>query len=187
MRSFSLPGLPVAILAGEFRLVKATFFQWKTCPPLDGVITFSYHRRGMNQLVLWCLVPLAAIEVAVVHLLIRHWSLRWAWVATDVGALGALYLVGLAKSLRLYPIELTATTLRLRLGVLRERSIDRTAIVSIVTPTPSPQDVKVTRLTLFDPPNLAVRVTTSLGAEQIEFSVDDPAALRQHLMNKTAP
>ena len=181
VRRDRLLALSLGILTGELRLAKATFFQWRTPPPGRGVTSFSYHRRGMSQVVLWCLVPLAAIEVAVVHLLLRHWSSRAAWVATDLGMLGSLYLVGLAKSLRLYPIEVTATTLKLRLGLLRERCINRSTIVGLTAPTSPPPGMKVTRMTLLDPPDLVVRISTVSGIEQIEFNVDDPRAFLQHL------
>lgn len=127
-----LPPVLVRLAAAELALLHLALFRWggpADIPP--GCRGFAYHRHLAPMCA--TLLVLSAIEVAVYHLLLGHWSRTAAvalFVASDVGF---LYLVGLIKSFRLRPILLTPQGVRVRAGLLIDRLVPYDAIAKIET------------------------------------------------------
>ncbi|MEG3091366.1 hypothetical protein [Sphingomonas sp. PB1R3] len=119
---------PFARLAvAEAGLLHLALFRWRAKPDVPpGTIGFAYHRHLQPMMI--TLLALSCIEIGVTHLLIAHWSRTLALVLFVVSDVSLLYLIGLIKSLRLAPVLLTQAGVRVRAGILVDRTIPYAAI-----------------------------------------------------------
>lgn len=155
---------PLARFAmAEARLLHLALFRWNGAPDVPpGTIGFAYHRYLQPMMI--ALLLLSCIEIGVTHLLIAHWNRTLAWILFAISDVSLLYLVGLIKSLRLAPVLLTRTGVRIRAGILIDRTIPYEAIAE-VTANPDGETVRAPGswdVALLAWPNLMLRLETPL-------------------------
>lgn len=153
-------------------------------PP--GARAFAYHRHLTPMAA--TLLALSAIEVAVYHVFLGHWS-RWAAVAMFVlSDLGLVYLVGLVKSFRFRPILLDSDGLRVRAGFLIDVAvpIERIAQVTMAIDGAEIRDPATLNAALLAWPNVVVHLNAPLPhgpawrrrmCQRVAFRLDDPEPL----------
>jgi hypothetical protein len=158
----------------------AAFFAWWATPQIpDGAKAFSYHRGSIDSYVLGLFAFSAAIEAAIVHALVRHWSAGAAWVLTVLSGSGVLYLIGSIRAFSLRPALLDQTRLTLRLGLVRSVTVALADIRQIDRIHGTPDRAKdLKRLCLLQPANLLI--TTATG--RIACYVDEPQALIEAIL-----
>ncbi|WP_322964587.1 hypothetical protein [Sphingomonas fuzhouensis] len=152
-----LPRLAV----GEVRLLHLALFRWGAAPDIPaGARGFAYHRHLQPMMI--ALLLLSGIEIGVTHLLVAHWSRTAALVLFVLSDVSLLYLIGLIKSLRLSPILLTETGVRLRAGLLVDRTIPYAAIAGVEA-HPDGDSVRAPdswNIALLAWPNILLRLST---------------------------
>lgn len=113
-----------AAAARLFRVLAMGLFVWRRRPLRAGEFTSGSALAPA----LIAVAVLSIAEVGVVDLLLAPWSAWAARILSAVALLGAVYLVGLAKSLRHVPTRVEADGLALRLGYLKALNVDYSAI-----------------------------------------------------------
>lgn len=124
-----LPAL-VRLAVAEMTVIHMALFRWGG--PADvpaNARAFAYHRHLTPMCV--TLLILSAIEIAVYHLLVGHWSRTATLVMFVLSDVGFVYLVGLIKSFRFRPVLLTPEGVRVRAGFLIDQLVPLDAIVAI--------------------------------------------------------
>lgn len=112
-----LPAPLVRFARLELAVLHIALLRWggpADVPP--GARAFAYHRHLTPMAI--ALLSLSAIEVAVYHLFLGHWSRVAALAMFMVSDLGLVYLVGLVKSFRFRPILIDGDGVRVRAGFL---------------------------------------------------------------------
>ena len=155
---------PLARLAvAEARLLHLALFHWRAVPDIPaGAQGFAYHRHLQPMMI--ALLLLSCIEIGVTHLLVAHWSRTAALVLFVISDVSLLYLIGLIKSLRLSPVLLTETGVRLRAGLLVDRTIPYDAIAAAVA-NPDGETVRAPdswNIALLAWPNIVIRLSEPL-------------------------
>lgn len=81
---------------------------------------------------LWALVAVSVVELCVVHLLIALLVSGWVALVLTIGSLaGILWLIGLMRSFRIMPVELTEDRLTMRAGSLRAIDLPRGSVLRL--------------------------------------------------------
>ncbi|WP_347092671.1 hypothetical protein [Sphingomonas parapaucimobilis] len=125
-----LPRPLVRLARAEVRLLHLALFRWGAAPEIPaGAQGFAYHRHLQPMMI--ALLVISCIEITVTHLLVAHWSGTAALVMFVISDVSLLYLIGLIRSLRLSPVLLTETGVRLRAGLLVDRTIPYAAIAAV--------------------------------------------------------
>ena len=125
-----LPPALVRLAAVEVTIIHMALFRWGGPADVPGdARAFAYHRHLTPMCV--TLLILSAIEIAVYHLLLGHWSRTGAVVMFILSDLGFVYLVGLIKSFRFRPVLLTADGIRVRAGLLIDQFVPIDAIAAV--------------------------------------------------------
>ena len=127
-----MPPTLARVVIAEARLLHLALFRWGAAPEVPaGAAAFAYHRH---------LVPIASvvmvlqtIEIGTVHLLVGLWSPTAALILSILSAAALVYLIGLVKSFRLKPVLIEGDILRVRTGILIDRSIPLKNIAAIRT------------------------------------------------------
>lgn len=130
--SEALPPTLVRLAAAELTVIRMALFRWGG--PADvpaNCRAFSYHKHLTPMCA--TLLILSAIELAVYHLLVGHWSRTAAIVMFVLSDVGFVYLVGLINSFRFRPVLLTPEGVRVRAGFLIDQAISFDAIVGVET------------------------------------------------------
>lgn len=91
---------------------------------------FTYHRQNSPILILSLFLFLIVAETVALHLLIALWSEMLAWIATALSVYFALQIFAHMKALRLRPIVVMKSEVRLRCGILGDAVIPRVLIES---------------------------------------------------------
>jgi hypothetical protein len=188
-----LPPPLVRLAAAELRLLHLGLFRWGAAPDVPaGCQGFAYHRHLTPMAV--TLLALQAIEVAVHHLLLAHWSAFAAYVLFVLSDVGLIYMIALIKSFRLCPVLLTPEGVRVRAGLLVDRFVPYAAIASLETSFDSAlvKDKATLNAGLLAWPNLVLRLHAPLPGRRprsaIAFRLDDPEpfvrALRWRLQSR---
>ncbi|HJO64056.1 MAG TPA: hypothetical protein QF469_01830 [Sphingomonas sanguinis] len=122
---------PLARIAmAELRLLHLALFRWGAAPDVpSGTMGFAYHRHLQPMMIALLLV--SCVEIGVTHLLIAHWNRTLALILFAISDVSLLYLIGLIKSLRLAPVLLTETGVRIRAGMLVDRVIPYADIAAV--------------------------------------------------------
>ena len=114
----------------ELRMMRLALFSWgaKADVP-ESAKGFAYHRYLTPMIV--ALIALQAIELAVVHVLLMLWSPIAAWIVFAPTLAGLLWFVAFAKSLRLMPVLVTETGVRVRAGAPVDLFVPFEAIAAV--------------------------------------------------------
>ena len=124
------PPALVRLAVAELMVIHMALFRWGG--PADvpaSARAFAYHRHLTPMCA--TLLILSAIEIAVYHLLVGHWSRTASLVMFVLSDVGFVYLVGLIKSFRFRPVLLTPEGVRVRAGFLMDQLVPFDAIVTI--------------------------------------------------------
>ncbi|OAN65680.1 hypothetical protein [Sphingomonas sp. TDK1] len=174
-----LPPPLVRVAAAELRWLHLGLFRWGAAPDVPaGCQSFAYHRHLTPMAV--TLLALQAIEIAVHHLLLAHWSARAAYILFVLSDVGLIYMIALIKSFRLCPVLLTPEGARVRAGLLVDQFVPYAAIVSLETSFDSAlvKDKATLNAGLLGWPNLVLRLHDPLPGRRprtaIAFRLDDP-------------
>ena len=125
-----LPPALIRLAVAEMTVIHMALFRWGG--PADvpaNARAFAYHRHLTPMCA--TLLILSAIEIAVYHLLVGHWSRTATLVMFVLSDVGFVYLVGLIKSFRFRPVLLTPEGVRVRAGFLIDQLVPLDAIVAI--------------------------------------------------------
>lgn len=124
------PPVLVRLAIAEMAVINMALFRWGG--PADvpaNARAFAYHKHLTP--ICAALLILSAIEIAVYHLLVGHWSRTAALVMFVVSDMGFVYLVGLIKSFRYRPVLLTPEGVRVRAGFLIDQLVPFDAIAAV--------------------------------------------------------
>lgn len=124
------PPALVRLAVAEMTVIHMTLFRWggpADVPP--NARAFAYHKHLTPMCA--TLLILSAIEIAVYHLLVGHWSRTATVVMFILSDVGFVYLVGLIKSFRFRPVLLTPEGVRVRAGFLIDQLVPLEAIVAV--------------------------------------------------------
>ena len=124
------PKALVRLAVAEMTVIHMALFRWGG--PADvpaNARAFAYHKHLTPMCA--TLLILSAIEIAVYHLLVGHWSRTATLVMFVLSDVGFVYLVGLIKSFRFRPVLLTPEGVRVRAGFLIDRLVPLDAIIAI--------------------------------------------------------
>lgn len=191
-----LPPAFVRLAAAELRWLHLGLFRWGGTPDVPaGCQGFAYHKHLTPMAV--TLLALQAIEVAIHHLLLAHWSAFAAYVLFVASDVGLIYMIALIKSFRLRPVLLTPEGVRVRAGLLIDRFVPYDAINGLETHFESAlvKDKATLNAGLLAWPNLVLRLNPPLPIGRrlrtaIAFRLDDPEpfvrALRWRIGNRTS-
>jgi hypothetical protein len=179
------PAIVVRLAAAELLVVYIALFRWggpADVPP--GSRAFAYHKHLAP--ISASLLALSAIEVAVYHIFVGHWSRLAALVMFVLSDVGLIYLVGLIKSFRFRPVLITGKGVRIRAGFLIDRSIPFDAIASVETSVSGTdvRDPATLNAALLAWPNIVLRLNAPIARravlrrrapfDAIAFRLDDP-------------
>ena len=192
-----VPPKLAGFLLREVSMVWLALFSWRGKPDVpQGMRGFGYHRQ-VNPLIATFLV-LQAIEIAVVDLIVSHWSERAALVLLALGLWGALFLIALMKAFHRNPILLGERHLRVRSGSLIDESVPLAAIGGIETAI-AQEALKadnVLNAAILSHPNVVLRLSEPLvhrgwlGRERevdcIAFRLDEAGEFLALLRNRIA-
>lgn len=159
--------------------------------PQDGPALFPY--KGQLAPMLWALAAIGLVEIAVVHLLLWHWSKTLALTLGGVSAAALLALVALILSFGRRPIELRPDSLRVRAGLLMEAEVPLGEIVFAQSGY-APADYmpgSLLKASLFAHPNVVVLLRRDIDlpgpfgrmrrVHAISLALDEPARFRTAL------
>ncbi|WP_341207717.1 hypothetical protein [uncultured Sphingomonas sp.] len=182
-----LPPMLVRLATAELTVLHLALFRWGGPPDVPAAARgFAYHRHLAPMCA--ALLILSAIEVAVYHLLLAHWSRAGAVVMFVLSDVGFVYLVGLIKSFRFRPILLTRDGVRVRAGFLIDRFVPLEAIVGVDGDVRGEEirDAATLNAALLAWPNVVLRLRIPLPARSIlrrkpavvrvAFRLDEPEA-----------
>ena len=190
-----LPPLQVRLAKYELAMLRLALFSWRAKPQVpQGAEAFAYH-RVVNPLIASLLV-LQLIEIAVVDILVSHWSRTAGMVLLALGAWGALFLVALMQGFRLYPVLIDADAVHVRSGMMIDLRIPLPAIASVgrsITDAET-KDRRVLNAAILSHPNIVIELARPvtyrglLGRERqvgrVALRLDDPAPFLAALAKK---
>jgi hypothetical protein len=105
------PPALVRLVVAELTVIHMALFRWGGPADVpEDARAFAYHKHLTPMCA--TLLILSAIEIAVYHLLVGHWSRAAAVVMFILSDVGFVYLLGLIKSFRFRPVLLTPEGVR---------------------------------------------------------------------------
>jgi hypothetical protein len=124
------PPALVRLVVAEFTVIHMALFRWGGPADVpEDARAFAYHKHLTPMCA--TLLILSAIEIAVYHLLVGHWSRAAAVVMFILSDVGFVYLLGLIKSFRFRPVLLTPEGVRVRAGFLIDQFVPLDAIMAV--------------------------------------------------------
>ncbi len=179
------PPTLVRLAVAELTVLHMALFRWSG--PADvpaNARAFAYHKHLTPMCA--TLLILSAIEIAIYHLLLGHWSRIATIVMFILSDVGFVYLVGLIKSFRFRPVLLTPEGVRVRAGFLIDQLVPLEAIDAIEGGF-SGEDVRdpaTLNAALLAWPNIMLRLNRPLHRRsllkkrspvvRVAFRLDDP-------------
>jgi hypothetical protein len=145
------------LLLAELNLLRyAGLGWWATIQTEASATAFSSHRESGFLALVSTAIGVMLVEMTCVHLLALHWCPSLAPWLLGIDAYGAVLLVAHAHAVRLRPVLLTATELRIRVGVVWELTVPRASLVAAELLPAAPAGAGVLNLAklLFATPNL---------------------------------
>lgn len=156
------------MVASEVAILYHALFCWRAEPdvPADAIAITTHKRSGWGTVVV-CFIVLIAFESVGLHLLVQHWSVKWAWIFTALDFYGALWLIGDYHALRLRPTLIREHEIELRHGLRLNVTFPRDNIASIDAITNESQwkQKGIAKLALLDEPKYLIRLREPVIAE----------------------
>ena len=186
------PPALVRLAVAEITVIHMALFRWGG--PADvpaNARAFAYHMHLTPMCA--TLLILSAIEIAVYHLLVGHWSRTATLVMFVLSDVGFVYLIGLIKSFRFRPVLLTSEGVRVRAGFLIDQFVPLDAIVAIEGGFTGEEvrDPTTLNAALLAWPNIMLRLNCPLHRRsllkkrgpfvRVAFRLDDPEPFIRHL------
>jgi hypothetical protein len=193
--SETFPPTLVRLAMTEMTVIHMALFRWGG--PADvpaNARAFAYHRHLTPMCA--ALLILSAIEIAVYHVLVRHWSHTATIVMFILSDVGFVYLVGLIKSFRFRPVLLMPEGVRVRAGFLIDQLVPLDAIIAVERGFASEEvrDSATLNAALLAWPNILLRLDRPLHRrsllkkrdpfDRIAFRLDDPELFIRLLMGR---
>jgi hypothetical protein len=181
------PPALIRLASAEMTAIHMALFRWSG--PADvpaNSRAFAYHKHLTPMCA--TLLILSAIEVAVYHLLVGHWSRTATLIMFILSDVGFVYLLGLIKSFRFRPVLLTPEGVRVRAGLLIDQLIPLDAIAAVEGGLTGEEvrDPATLNAALLAWPNIMLRLDRPLHRSsflkkrgpfvRVAFRLDDPAA-----------
>ena len=158
------------IVTTEVVILYYALFSWRAEPeiPADAVAISTHKRSGWGTVVV-CIIVLIAFESVGLHLLVQHWSVKWAWIFTALDVYTVLWLIGDYHALRLRPTLIREDEIELRHGVRLNATIARSNIAAVEAITSEAQWKRkgVAKVALLDEPKYLVRLHEPVIAEAL--------------------
>ncbi|MFT7676312.1 MAG: hypothetical protein ACI8QC_000282 [Planctomycetota bacterium] len=124
-------------LASELATLHFAFFSWGTPAHVPaGTTAIGMHRRSNHGSMLVALLMLSVAEGVAAHLLIGIWSPLAAWIATLLGAYGAIWLIADYRATILRPSLIGSHELHLRAGLRWSGTIARGECIELLRKQP---------------------------------------------------
>jgi hypothetical protein len=124
-----MPARIAELFATEVSMFVFAFASWGRKPFVPtGATGFSYHRKNGYVGLLYAILPLTLVEAIAVDFVVRVHHPVAANVLLAVDLFGALWLLGLARSVQLRPIVVTRDDIRVRNGLQWRLDISRSVI-----------------------------------------------------------
>jgi hypothetical protein len=164
---------PLDRFRGEFGILYYAF-AWRARPhlPADAQPFTLHNRSGFGDKILF--VGLAALfEILPVHILLHRKSAAAAWVLTGLSVYGLIWLVAVARSLRLRPSFVQPGEATIRLGLLFSLRIPAGTIANL-SAEPKAGALALPRT---GAPNVCIELTHPLKAKRLIFLTREVAAL----------
>ncbi len=182
-------------IAAEVSLLSLALAPRRRAPHVpDGAVPFTTHRRSGYGAVLVALALAGVAETLAAHVLVAHWSARWAWAATAFAAYSGVWLLGDFRALALRPTLLLADRLQVRIGVRWRAELPLRAIRAVCA-GPDPRGHP--RAAIASPlggPNLYLHLAAPVELEGllgirrrgdvVGIRVDEPERLRALLVER---
>lgn len=119
------------LLAAELEVFYFALFSWRAKPQVpSGWRAFSAGDASGFSMLSVVMAAGLVFEGVAMHLLLLRWSHTAAWVATGFDVYALIWVLALARSLRLQPILVGESELVLRLGLLWRVEISRENILA---------------------------------------------------------
>ncbi|HEX3111382.1 MAG TPA: hypothetical protein VHU41_19925, partial [Thermoanaerobaculia bacterium] len=120
------------LVTTEVAILYYGLFSWRAEPdvPADAIAITTHKRSGWGTVVV-CFIVLIAFESIGLHLLVQHWSVKWAWIFTAMDLYGVLWLIGDYHALRLRPTLIREHDIQLRHGMRLNATIARDNIAAV--------------------------------------------------------
>jgi len=190
-----IPTRVADVIATELSLVYYAFAAWRRSPfvPPDAT-AFSYHRQNAYAAILWTLFAVSAVELVVVHLLLRATAPAIATIVLALSIFGAVWLLGFVRAVILRPIYVTADAVAIRSGVqwsvdIPRRAIERVDIGRVAAPPK--RTVNYLRAVPMGRPNVLIALREPMPARgaygtartvnTVSLVLDDPGAFQRAL------
>ncbi len=179
----------------ELSLLGMALLSWRSAPHVpSGATPFTVHRKSGLGAVLVALALASVGEILALHLLVAHWSTRWAWGATAWSVYALVWLVGDHRAMALRPVLLQGDMLHVRIGLRWRASIPLRRIHAICAgPDPvrhrdcavaSPIGAPTLYLHLDGPAELEGILGLRRRGACLGLRVDDPAALQRAILER---
>lgn len=129
-------GRLATVLAYELSVLRWGLFLEKRDDAGPDGISLSYHRKTGYGAMVGVLLLVTAVEVVTMHLLVRTWSERLAWVLTALGVYGAIWVLGDWRACRHRPARAEKGVLRVRFGLRWRLDVPLASVTALRPPTP---------------------------------------------------
>lgn len=186
------------LLTADLLVLYFAFFSWTRKPPAPaGDCTATHHRDAGWLAVVVALGMAIAAEAVALHLAVRLWSPRAAWILTGLSAYSLVWLAGDYRALVLRPTLLAGDALLLRVGMRWRAEIPVSAIRALGASRPADdRGPGFVRATVFGPARLVLDLAAPVplvgpfGARRVASRIGlqvDGDRLRQVLAARGIP
>jgi hypothetical protein len=121
-----------SILASELAVLYFAFASWRQRSHTPaGSRAFSIHEQSGVADLFGMLAAVSVIEAVLVHLAVARWSATAAWILSAMSLYGMVWLLAMARAIRLRPVLLHEGDLIAHSGMLWTVRVPLTAIVAV--------------------------------------------------------
>lgn len=152
-----LPEAMAPLVYAETAIIARALFSWRK--PRLKLGERAFTSLGIMAPVLIAVLILSLVEILILHVLLARFSLGLANVATGIGALTFVYLLGVLKSLKLFPTIVGQNELVVRLGTLQEvRVARRDILLAEAAPIATTLPASAAKLSGISAPNIIIHL-----------------------------
>ena len=180
-------GHPLTPLASELLMVRYALLFWRRARPATAP-AFTQHQDSAVTAMLATLLLATGVEMTVAHLLIGRWYPTAAYGLLALSGYSLLWLLGHLQAVRQRPLLLTESAVLVRVGLVWNFALPRTALAAATRLLDSGELPKTTlnlAKTLLTPPNVLLTCHHPISAvgpygirqstRQLALYVDSPA------------